>query len=282
MSDILQKINEKYDSLTLSHKKVANYILENINMIAFDSLDDLMIKIGVSTTTIIRFARLIGYSGYSEMQQDIRENIKDKVSLPERLSKSTNSVKQEQLLIDSFNNDISNLKDTIAGLSEKVLKKATNMIINSKSIYVLGLRGSFSLAHYMASRLGQIRENVRLVQAVGLIYPEETVSATEGDLCIVYMFPRYPKTTANLINWMRKRGVKIIIITSELYTSIESLADIILPCSVKGISFKDSFVAPMWLTNYIVASVANDDYDGAMGVLSKIEDILSQGYYLGL
>lgn len=282
MSDILYEISQKFDTLTQSQKTVANYVMENINNIAFNTLDDLAMKIGVSTTTIIRFARMLGYNGYSDMQQDIQNNIKGNVSLPERLSESASNLKRDQLLLDSFQNDVDNINLTLAGLSEDTLKTATRTIIEGKTVYVLGLRSSFSLAHYMALRLSQIRENVHLIQAIGMTYPEETVGAKVGDVCIVYMFPRYSKMVANIVMWLKKRGVKIILITSPNYSAVKSYGDIILPCSVKSISFKNSFVAPMCLSNYLVAAIAIENYSGAMDVLAQTEEVLSQGYYLGL
>ncbi|RKL62669.1 MurR/RpiR family transcriptional regulator [Thermoanaerobacteraceae bacterium SP2] len=282
VSDILNKVSQVFDSLTQSQKTVANYVMENINTIAFNTLDDLAQKIGVSTTTIIRFARRLGYSGYSDMQQDIQRHIKGKVSLPERLSETNSNLKRDQLLIDSFQNDIANLNLTLAGLSEEDLKSTISTIIAGKTVYVLGLRGSFSLAHYMASRLGQIKEHVHLIQAVGMTYPEETVSAGAGDVCIAYMFPRYSKMVANILLWLKKRGVKIILFTSPSYSAVKSYGDIILPCSIKSISFKNSFVAPMCLSNYLVAAVAIENYSSAMDVLARTEEMLSQGYYLGL
>lgn len=283
MSEILQKVTEVFDNLTPSQKTVANFVIENINNIAFITLDDLAQKIGVSTTTVIRFARMLGYSGYSDMQMDIQSHIKGKVSLPERLSDAAHSAaKCNQLLIDTFNKNLSNINETLVNLSEEDLEEAISTIVSGKTIYVLGQRSSFALSHYMASRLAQIKKNVKLIQAIGMIYPEEIVSAEAGDVCIAYMFPRYSKIVANILLWLKKNGVKIILFTSPGYSYIETYGNIILPCSVKGISFKNSFVAPMCLSDYLVASIAFEDYTNAMNILSKTEDILSQGYYLGL
>jgi DNA-binding MurR/RpiR family transcriptional regulator len=279
---LINEVLQIFDSLTQSQKAVANYMMENSNAIAFNTLDDLAQKIGVSTTTIIRFARRLGYSGYSEMQQKIQKQIEGKISLPERLSETSSSFKRDQLLIDSFQNDIANLNLTLAKLSEEDLESTISTIIAGKNIYVLGLRGSFSLAHYMASRLGQIKEHVHLIQAVGMTYPEEIISAGAGDVCIAYMFPRYSKMVANIVLQLKKHGVKIILFTSQNYSVIKSYGDIILPCSIKSVSIKNSLVAPMCLSNYLVAAVATENYSNAMNVLVRIEEMLNQGYYLGL
>ncbi|CAB1245987.1 MurR/RpiR family transcriptional regulator [Ruminococcaceae bacterium BL-6] len=281
MSDILYRITDRFDSLTNSQRVVANYVSENISNVAFNTLDELALKIGVSTTTVIRFARALGYSGYSDMQQDIQSNIKGKVSLPERFSTATSHIKRDQLLLDSFHADIENINQTLASLNESVLRRAVEAIVKANHIYLLGMRGSFSMAHLMATRLGQIKDRVRLIQAVGSIFPEEVGGATQGDLCIVFMFPRYSRMTANIVSALKKRGVLILMFTSQNYTAVKSYGDIILPCAIQGLSYKNSFVAPLCLINYLVTAVSIED-TGAKEVLERTEEMLSQGYYFGL
>jgi DNA-binding MurR/RpiR family transcriptional regulator len=282
MSDLLNKISEKFDSLTHSQKTVATYVLDNLETIAFNTLEDIAYKIGVSSTTIIRFARILGFNGYSDMQKEIQSVIRNKVTLPERLSAATSHTAKDKLLADSFKNDIANINSTLKMLTEDDLRVTIDSIINACNIYIIGMRSSFALAHYAASRFGQIKENVRLMQSVGMIYPEEMVGAKSGDVCLAFLFPRYTKTTANIISWFKKKGVKVILVTSQSRVAVDSYADVILSCNVSGISFKNSFVAPMCLVNYIAAAVALNNYEEAMQTLKQTEDILSQGYYLGL
>ena len=177
------KISAAYSGLTYSQRKVANYVQEKYEDVAFETLEKLAAKAGVSTTTVIRFSRALGYSGYSEMQEDIKKEIQTKGSLPDRLERAA-AVSDNDLLSDTFTTDINNLNQTFAGLQPDELEAAIRLISGAKNIYVLGMRSSFSLAHYMVSRLGEIKKNVHFVQLTGLIYPEEIVSADVGDVCI--------------------------------------------------------------------------------------------------
>ena len=281
LSELLENINKRSAELTNSQKIVAHYLSENISTIAFNTLDELAMKIGVSTTTVIRFARTFGYSGYSDMQQDIRNSLQDKAGLPERFSDSAAHLNRDQLLLDSFQNEINNLNQTLAGLDKALLQEATAAITQAKHVYTVGMRGAFSLAHLFACRLGQVREHVRLVQAIGDIYPEEINGAGEGDLCIAFMFPRYSKMTASIVSAFRKRGVKTLLFTGPNNYQVRPYGDIIIPCYVQGVSVKNSFVAPMAMVNYLVTAVTMDNPD-AKRTLETTEDMLSHGYYLGL
>ena len=258
------KISAAYSGLTYSQRKVANYVQEKYEDVAFETLEKLAAKAGVSTTTVIRFSRALGYSGYSEMQEDIKKEIQTKGSLPDRLERAA-AVSDNDLLSDTFTTDINNLNQTFAGLQPNELEAAIRLISGAKNIYVLGMRSSFSLAHYMVSRLGEIKKNVHFVQLTGLIYPEEIVSADVGDVC-----------------WMRSHGVKIVLITSNNTLPVRSYGDICFRCAIQSVSCKNSLTAPMCLTNYLVAELALRNYDEAHEVLSRTEEILSTGFYLGI
>ena len=162
------KISAAYGALTHSQKIVANYVGENYEDIAFSTLEELAEKIGVSTTTVIRFARALDYSGFSEMQDSIKKEIQTKGSLPDRLERAAVSSGND-LLEEAFSTDIKNIQLTLAGLQAGELERAIEMISDARNIYVLGMRSSFSLAHYMVSRLGEIKRNVHFIQTTGLI-----------------------------------------------------------------------------------------------------------------
>lgn len=281
MSNFSQNLNNMFNKFTRSQKNVANYLTDHLNVVAFCTLEELAEKIGVSTTTIIRFSRILGYTGYTEMQKDIQSNIQTKVSLPERLS-GQKMHPANTLLVDSFQNDIDNMQRTLNAQKAEDLQAVIDSISQAPNVYVLGMRSSFSISYYMSSRLSEIRENVHLVQSVGMLYPEEIVSAKPGDVCIAYLFPRYSKLSTTIISWLKNEGVKIILFTSQNYSAVQGYGDIILPCSVSSLSYKNSYAAPLSLANYLVAAIAQKNYAKSQQILQKTESILNQGFYLGL
>lgn len=282
MSDFFDNVRKLYGGLTNTQKQVADFMLEHPDVIAFKRLEELSMMIGVSTTSVIRFARSIGYKGYADMQQDIQQSIVGKASLPDRLIDAVKSTKQDQLLIDSFKRDIDNIASTLHLLSENDLAKAVSNIIAAQNIYVLGTRGNFSVAHYLGYRLSQIKRGVHLVSGLSMDYPEEIASIRRGDVCIAFLTPRYSRMTANLVAWMKKRGVMIILFTKEGSNEINLYGDIILPCRTDGISYKSSLIALFAVCNYILAAVVPQNHDESMEVLAQTEELLGQGFFLGL
>ena len=138
MDNFFQKLTENYDSFTHSQKSIANYLLDNQDNIAFDTLEDLAEKIGVSTTTVIRFSRVLGYHGYSDMQKDIQDNIRTKVALPDRFDKTNLQIPKNQLLQQSFSNDLNNINKTLSLQKDEDLEQAIQLISQAKNLFVLG------------------------------------------------------------------------------------------------------------------------------------------------
>ena len=281
MSDFLTNHNQHFDSFNHSQRLTASILRDHKTEFAFSTLESLAEKIDVSTTTIIRFSRVLGYKGFSEMQRDIQAELKQKESLPGRLADMP-TISDNHLLRESFENDMKNIRKTLEVQRDEDLRKAIEIISGAINIYVLGMRSSFAVAHYMASQLGEIKKHVNLIQSIGMIYPEEIVGAGEGDVCIAYLFPRYSKVAATMISWLREHGAKVVLITSMNYGAVSSYGDVILPCAITSVTYKNSFAAPLCLTNYMIAALAKQNYDEAKEVLSRTESILAQGYYLGI
>lgn len=273
MKGFKDRVNSQYESLTRAQKNVANYILQHLDSIPFFTLGDLALKIDVSTTTIIRFARSMGFEGYSEMQAVLQDELRRKISLPNRLD-SINALPRGELLEETVHNDIQNIESTMHALSEDYLEGIVEAVAGARRVYILGMRTSYALAYYTGVFLGQILRDVHLVQGNGLIYPEEVLGAGEGDVCIAFLFPRYTKATKSILAWMREQKVKVLLITSTNCAAVEYLADWLIPCEVGGVSLKNSYAAPMCVINYLFAALTMRDRERASDILKKTESLL--------
>lgn len=281
MKHIIKKIYEKYSEFTHTEKNIADFILNNSNYILYDTLNELSNKINTSTTSIIRFAKALGYSGFSDMQDAIREYVAldDPFDLQKTLSKVEDKNVSE-LFVASINKDIENLEMTIASVEKDKLEEAINLIAKSRKVYIIGYNDSFALAYYMALRLGQVKENINLLQSVGGMYPKDIISANDEDVLIAYLFPRYSLYTLKVINWAKEAGTKIVIITSNNIEKIKDFGDVILPTYVHGGGVKESLISPMSLSSYIASTVAVINGDEAKEIINKAEIILRSGFYL--
>ena len=135
MTDFQQQIRNAYEHLTNIQRTIADYFLEHLDTIPFKRLEELADLIGVSTTSVIRFTRSIGYQGYGDMQQELQQSILGKASLPERLKSSIQAEGDNHLLLRTFQTDVDNIQETLSVLSETVLSEAVSSIVQARNVY---------------------------------------------------------------------------------------------------------------------------------------------------
>lgn len=273
MDTLKDRITENMDALTKSQKKVANYILRHIDNIPFYTLDRLSRESNVSTATIIRFARSVGCENYSQMQQMLQDELRRKASLPRRLD-SLNEPPKDELFSLVVQNDVRNIEGLAAHVTDELLNEVVTALSEAKNVYLLGMRTSFSLAYYSMVCLGQILGNVRLIEATGMLCPEEILTAGEDDVCLAFLFPRYTRGSIQILQWMREHHVRVILVTSTNYSTVEDLADVLIPCPVNGVSLKNSYAAPLCIINYLFASLVTRNRQRTSEMLARAESLL--------
>ena len=147
-------------------------------------------RIGVSTTTIIRFSRALGYTRYQKCKRIFKTDSRQKSAFLNDYH-THKDYPSNTLLADSFQNDIQNIQSTLEAQNVEDLQKAIDLISTAPTVYVLGMRSSFSISYYTASRLSEIRENIHLIQSVGMLYPEEMVTQSqEMSALLIYLDPQ--------------------------------------------------------------------------------------------
>ena len=120
-----------------------------------------------------------------------------------------------------------------------------------------------------------------MVDGISMAYPEQVIGIQPEDICIAFLTPRYSKMTANLVSWIKRKGIKVILFTKAGNKEIHPYGDIILPCQT-GVSYKSSLTALFCVCNYLLAAVALQDHDHAMDTLANTEELLGQGFFLGI
>ena len=121
-----------------------------------------------------------------------------------------------------------------------------------------------------------------MVDGISMAYPEQVIGIQPEDICIAFLTPRYSKMTANLVSWIKRKGIKVILFTEAGNKEIHPYGDIILPCQTTGVSYKSSLTALFCVCNYLLAAVALQDHDHAMDTLANTEELLGQGFFLGI
>lgn len=254
--NLIENIKSNFHRLSKGQRIIADYIINNYDKAAFMTAASLGEVLSISESTIVRFANSLGYSGYRELQKELQELIKHKLTTVQRLSLSDFS-KNGNALNKVMERDIDNIKKTIQELDVENFNKAIDLVLKSRNTYIVGLRSSTFLAGYLSFYLNFIFNNVKLVSEGANDVFEQLIMAGKDDILIVITYPRYSRRTLEAIDYAKSKGCSIISITDSHLSPAAQKADVTLIAMSDMISFVDSLVAPMSLLNALIVTLGS-------------------------
>ncbi len=272
-NNLLGLINEKLPKMSKSHKLIGRFILDHSDSAINLTATRLGEEIGVSESTVVRFANELGFRGYPELQRALRNHIKTKLTSVQRIDVSDKAL-GEDVVNDVMSNDIENLKASVELLDRGVFEKTSDMIANAKSIYIIGVRSASMLANFLYYYLDLIMDNVHLVMTTGAgeIY-EQLRRIGKDDVIIGISFPRYSVRTKDCLELAKNSGASIVSITDNEASPIAAISDTVLYVKSDMASFVDSLVAPLSVINALIVSVGRKKKDSLKNTFKRLEEI---------
>ena len=269
---LISNIQSQYARLSKGQKLIAQYILKNYDKVAFMTACKLGDTVGVSESTVVRFANALGYPGYPKLQEALQELIKNKLTTVQRLEMANNEYSDDSTILKNvLKGDINNIKDTLDGIDENAFKDAANKILKARKIYILGMRSSFTIAQYLGFYLNIILDNVHIVRMdMGDAF-EQVVKVNEDDVLITISFPRYSKKSYQVAKYAKNKGAHIISITDSMFAPVASLSDNILLVKSNMASFVDSLVPALSVVNALTIAVGMKEKDDIKSYFNDLE-----------
>ncbi|MCK9442941.1 MAG: MurR/RpiR family transcriptional regulator [Tissierellaceae bacterium] len=271
--DLIKKIQNDFNTLSKGQKLIAEYIINNYGKAAFMTAAALGNTVQVSESTVVRFAHALGYEGYKDLQRELHELIKNKLTTVQRLSMVESHSNKESELKGAMEKDIDNIQKTINEISHDSFRKAIELILKAENIYILGLRSSAFLAGYLGFYLNFLIKGVKVVTSGPNDVFEQLLKADANDVIIGISYPRYSKRTLEALDFCKEKGCKIISITDSLISPASKYSDISLIASSDMLSFVDSLVAPMSLINALIVSVGMEKRNDITMYFEELEGI---------
>lgn len=271
--DLIENIKEKFDSLSKGQKLIAEFIIENYDKAAFMTAANIGETVGVSESTVVRFAITLGYEGYKELRKELHELIKTKLTTVQRLSMTEDYSNKESALKKVMEKDIENIEKTIDEIDYKEFEKAIDLILKAKHIYILGLRSSSFLAGYLGFYLNfLVKDSNVIIEGPNDVF-EQLLKVDSNDVIIGISYPRYSRRTLEAIDFSKEKGCKIISITDSLASPAAKESHISLIASSDMLSFVDSLVAPMSLINALIVSIGIAKRNDVKSTFEDLEKI---------
>lgn len=274
MEDILFKINERMKSFSKGHKIIGKYILDNFDKAAFMTASSLASEIGVSESTVVRFASLLGFEGYRDFRESLRDLTIKKSTPYQRMEITSRKMGEENILSSVLKADISNIMSTLEEIDEEQFECAVDAVMNAENIYIMGVRSTSTLASFAGRYFNLIFENSHVIRSnAGADIFEQLMRIKSGDVVIGISFPRYSKNTRMALEYAKKQGATVISITDNINSPVVKYSDYCLTAKSGMESFADSLVAPMSVINAFIAALGMKKKNEVKDVFEKLENI---------
>ena len=270
--DILKIIQSKKNTMSKGHKAIATFIIDHYDAAAYITASKLGETVGVSESTVVRFACALGYDGYPELQKHLLELIKTRLTNAQRLGLGAH-MSEEDIVRSSLRTDITSLRHVKEVLDYDIVQHVADSILSANHVYIMGLRSSAPLAQFFWYYLNYIVDNATLVMAnIGDIFGQ-LMHAGRGDVVVSISFPHYTLHTVDGAAFARKNGAKIISITDSAQSPLAQVSDECLYINTDMNLFVDTLVAPLSVINALVLLIGMRKKDGLKQNFEMLEDL---------
>lgn len=271
---LLSKIESLLPTFSKGQRLIASYITEHYDKAAFMTASKLGTMVGVSESTVVRFAAELGYEGYPQLQRAMQEMIRAKLTTLQRMEVSNNRIDDNMILEGVLNQDIEKIKRTLESISQDSFYQAVEAISKARKIYIIGVRSSQALANFLGYNLKLIFDNVHEIVANSETSMfEQMIRINEEDVVIGISFPRYSKRVVRALRFAYDRHATIITLTDSMASPLIQYTTHSLLAKSDMVSFADSLVAPLSVINALIVAVAMKHHDSIAATLKELEHI---------
>ncbi len=278
---LLTRIEMNMSTFSKGQKRIASYIEEHYDKAAYMTAFRLGETVGVSESTVVRFASELGYDGYPELQKAMQEMIKEKLTSVQRIEVTENRIGNNNVLTSVLNQDIEKIRRTIEDISREDFDNAIKSISNAEHIYVFAVRSTSALANFLGYYLQLIYGNVQIISTASKseMY-EQLFRISERDAMIGISFPRYSTTAVEAMEFASERGADVIAITDSMASPLVECSKYVLVARSDMASIVDSLVAPLSLINALIVACVLACKEQVEHTFAQLEEVWDkQGVY---
>ena len=254
--NVMDKILNAQNLRSKGYKAIAEYIVKNTRQAAFMTAGAIGKEIGVSESTVVRFASALGYAGYPEFHKALGEWVQAQMDGNEETISMVAKTSESELIQKVLTSDMQKINDTIERTDVASFNMAVDMILSAKQIYVMGLRNSEPVAHFLAFYLQMMRGNVTLLTTSSATeFFEQMIRIGKDDVFIGIGFPRYSMRTLKAMEFANDRKASVIAVTDNEHSPMKMYSTCNLFAASDSSTFIDSMVAPMSLINALLTAI---------------------------
>lgn len=273
-NELILRMEEKYSKMSKGQRRLADYVRENYDKAVFLTAAKLGETVGVSESTVVRFAIQLGYKGYPGFQKALEELVRNRLNSIQRMEVTYGRISQSEILETVLQSDIEKIKQTLAVIDHKAFNLAIDTILNARKIYVIGIRSCAPLASFFSFYLNLVCDNVTPVttNSSSEIF-EQLIRIGEDDVIIGISFPRYSMRTLKALEFASNRRAKVITLTDSIHSPMNLYSSCNLIARSDMASIVDSLVAPLSVVNSLIVALCMKKQKEVVSTLEMLEDI---------
>ena len=276
-NDILDLLKERQSTFSKGQRLIARYIMEDYDKAAFMTANRLGKTVGVSESTVVRFAVDLGFDGYPSMQKAMQEMVLNRLTSVQRIEVANNRIGDQDVVSMVIQSDMEKLRQTGETLSREEFNAAVDAILNAKRVYILGVRSAAPLADFLGYYLNYMFNNVHTITGCGTSEMfEKIVGVDNRDVVIAFSFPRYSSATTKGAQYCRSTGATVIGITDNRESPLGQASDYVLCAKSDMVSLVDSLVAPLSVVNSLIVAIASRRQQELHRTFESLERIWDQ------
>ena len=274
IQNLLDRIDSALGGLSKRQKLIAEYIIDHYDKAAYMTASKLGETVGVSESTVVRFASEIRYDGYPELQKAMQEMIRDKLTSVQRIDVASDRIDYGDVLSSVLNQDIKLIKKTMEENNSDSFVRAVDSIVNARTIYIFAVKSSFALARFLGYYFELIFGNVKIIETTSKTQMyEQLFRIDKQDVMIGISFPRYSSSTMEAMQFASQQGAYVIAITDSMTSPVTKISDCVLIAKSDMASVVDSLVAPLSLINALIVATVEQKRDEVTQTFKQLESI---------
>lgn len=273
-TNLLSHINKQLPGFSKGQKRIAQYILEHYDEAAFMTAFKLGQTVGVSESTVVRFAAELGFEGYPQLQKVMQKLVRSKLTTVQRIEVTRARMTDEEVLESVMSYDIANIRQTLEELHGERFMHAVDAVVSSRKVYIFGAGSCRALANFTAYYLKLLLPDIHLVYTSSETeILEEMIHIDEQDALIILSFPRYSSKAVTTAHFAHTRHAKVVAITDSVVSPIAEFADYLLLAHSDMAAIVDSLVAPLSIINALIVAVSLKRMDANHDSLEELEQL---------
>ena len=275
--DILSVLKSKEATFSKGQRRIAQYILESYDKAAFMTANTLGKTVGISESTVVRFAVELGYDGYPSMQKALQEMVVNRLTAAQRIEVTNDRMVGQNVLSMVLQSDMEKLRQTGETVDREAFEAAVNAVLGAERVYIIGVRSAAPLANFLGYYLNYMFQNVHILTTSGASEMfEQIVGVNSKDAVIAFSFPRYSATTLKTAQYCRSTGATVIGVTDTKLSSLGQCSAHVLVAKSDMVSLVDSLVAPLSVVNALIVAIAAKKEKELSKTFQELEHVWSE------